>query len=149
MLGPQTMWGDVTSLEEIVFIVLNLSCVLHSTDKDFAMFQWISFSTLSSSSSSEKKWLYTGDFIRIRTVQKKQSASGACCSPFQKGPQLHCWTPTSCLVNLMLKHNVLWSFSVAEQDPGSSLALSPAAHSRLLPSIQYSLKKGDEILWLL
>lgn len=55
---------------------------------------------------------------------------------------------------LMPKHNELWSFPVAEQDPGSSPALSAAAHSRWMPSIQSTLKKEMKYfscfsLWLL
>lgn len=41
--------------------------------KIFAMIQWIY--SLNSSSSSEEKWLHTGIFIRMHTVQKKQSGA--------------------------------------------------------------------------
>lgn len=153
MLGPQTVWVDVTSLEDI-FIVLYVCCVLHSIDKDSAMFQWI-YSSILSFSSSEEKCLYTGTFTRIHTIHKKGKVQVVPLVVLSKKdsscPAEH--QPAAWWI-LMPKHNELWSFPVAEQDPGSSLALSAAAHSRWMPSIQSTLKEEMKCfscfsLWLL
>lgn len=148
MLGPQTVWVDATSLEDI-FIVLHVCCVLHSIDKDSAMFQWIYFSILSFS-SSEEKCLYTGSFIMIHTVQKKrQSAGGASGSPFQKGLQLSCWTPPSCLVNP--DAGAQWPLKLSCGWTGSRIFTGFECSSTLKMDAFHPehFEKGDEILQLL
>lgn len=147
MLGPQSVWVDVTSLEDI-FIVLHVCCVLHSIDKDSAMFQCI-YSSILSFSSSEGKCLYTGSFTRIHTVKKRQSAGGASCSPFQKGLQLPCWTPTSCLVNPDAEAQ--WALKLSCGWTGSRIFTGFESSSTLKMDAFHPehFEKGDEILQLL
>lgn len=120
------------------------------------MFQWI-YSSILTFSDSEEKCLYMGSFTRIYTVQKKKKGKVqvlplvALSKKDSSCPAEH--QPAAWWI-LVPKHNELWSFPVPEQDPGSSLALSAAAHSRWMPSIQSTWKKEMKYfscfsLWLL